>query len=289
MSKTVQSPNYKDVLKDIESFYTENSISAYCPWTCTTLNYKPLSVQQIRQFIELQINAQREENQILGVFDSLNHMNKILTDNCIDDNKDILNTLTVLDREALMVQLRAFTKPQIEVVDTHNETIDLNLEETVATIKGKRPNKTLLNKSLSFKYDTGSINLKLSVPTLAKDNTINDFFKKKFKSKLNKGQKELEKIIEKLLSEMYFVELCKYITSITINKGDAESTVLLFDSSSVLGQNMQLLEKLPSNIIGAMSNYIAEVKEYRDTFLSYTNSQKEQVSLEVDANIFAGI
>ena len=88
---------------------------------------------------------------------------------------------------------------------------------------------------------------------------------------------------------MYFVELCKYITSITINKGDAESTVLLFDSSSVLGQNMQLLEKLPSNIIGAMSNYIADVKEYRDTFLSYTNSQKDQVSLEVDANIFAGI
>ena len=88
---------------------------------------------------------------------------------------------------------------------------------------------------------------------------------------------------------MYFVELCKYIPSITINKGDAESTVLLFDSSSVLDQNMQLLEKLPSNIIGAMSNYIADVKEYRDTFLSYTNSQKDQVSLEVDANIFAGI
>ena len=289
MSKTVQSPNYKDVLKDIESFYTENSISAYCPWARTTLNYKPLSVQQIRQFIELQINAQREENQILGVFDALNHMNKILADNCIGDNKDLFDTLTVLDREALMVQLRAFTKPQMEVIDKHNESIDVNLEETVANIKGKRPNKNLLTKTLDFNYTTGSINLQLSVPTLAKDNIINDFFKKKFKSKLNKGQKELEKIIEKLLSEMYFVELCKYITSISINKGDSESTVLVFDSSSVIGQNMQTLEKLPSNIIGAMSSYIAEVKEYRDSFLSYTNSQKDQVPLEVDANIFAGI
>lgn len=289
MSKAVQSANYKDIIKDIEEFYTENSISAYSPWACKTLNYKPLSVHQIREFIELQINAQKEQNQILGVFDAVNHMNRILTDNCLDNEKNLTKTLTIIDREALIVQLRAFTKPEIEVIDAHNETVDVNLDGNVASIKGKQPNKKIVNRTLEFSYGTGSITLELTVPTLYKDNLINDFFKKKFKSKLGKGQKELEKIIDKLLSEMYFVELCKYISSLSITKGDNDSTVLLFDSSNELSQNMLILEKLPSNIIGAISSYITDVKEYRDSFLSYTNSQDETVSLEVDANIFTGI
>jgi len=289
MSKTVQSASFKDIVKDIETFYADNSITAYCPWTCTTLNYKPLSVQQIREFIELQIKAQKEENQILGVFDVVEQMNKVITGNCIDGKTDLAKTLSIIDRDAIIVQLRTFTKSRVEVLDEHNTAVEVDLHDVVALIKGKKPSKAIRSKIVEFKSDSGSIQLELEIPTLHKDTLINSTFKSKFAPKLKQGTKGLEKVIDKLLGEMYFVELCKYISSITINSADSGSTVLRFDSLDVLPQSMQLLEKLPSNLIGAVSDYVESVKEYRDSFLSYTNSQDQPAPLEVDANIFTGI
>ena len=46
MNSTVEN-NYLEVLQDIEDFYTDNPVDAWCPTTGSTVKLKPLSVQRM--------------------------------------------------------------------------------------------------------------------------------------------------------------------------------------------------------------------------------------------------
>ncbi len=289
MSKTIQSTNFKDIVQDIESFYVDNAVSAWCPWAGKALKYKPLSVEQIKRFIELQVKAQNNDNHVVASFDLIDAMNTVVVDNCLDSDSSLLKNLSVLDRETIVVQLRAYTKPELEVIDDSNETVVVDLNRVVSDLKGQKLPKSLKGgKDVVFDFGDNSIVLTLELPTLYKDTLINNFFKNRVKSKFKKGNKQIEKDLDKFLGEIYFIELCKYINALTIKK-DGEDTVIRFDSTDTLNQSLQLLEKLPSNIIGGISSFVNEIKEFRDGFLTYTDSNNNQTSLDVDANIFTGI
>lgn len=288
MSKTIQSTNFKDIVQDIESFYIDNAVSAWCPWAGKTLKYKPLSVAQIKRFIELQVKAQSTDNHVVASFDLIDAMNGVVVDNCLDSDKSLLKNLSVIDRETIVIQLRAYTKPELEVIDDSNETVVVDLDKVVSDMQGQKLPKSLKDQDVVFDFGDNSIVLTLELPTLHKDTLINNFFKNRVKSKFKKGNKQIEKDLDKFLGEIYFIELCKYINTLTIKKG-GEDTVIRFDSTDTLNQSLQLLEKLPSNIIGGISSFVNEIKEFRDGFLTYTDSNNNQASLDVDANIFTGI
>lgn len=286
MSKTIQSVDFNSIVKDIESFYTDNAVEAWCPWVGTTVKYKPLSVQQIREFIELQVKAQSNNDEVLAAFDLLDGMNNVLTSNALGEG-DVLKTLTVLDRDAVIIQLRAFTKGVYELYDDHNELVEIDLPQVCQSIQNQTPPKKLLSRTETTRLNGGSIVVDLELPTLHRDIVVNKHFRNKVKAKLKKA-KSADKHLDKLLGEMYFIELCKYINALTIDKSGTE-TVIRFDDVTTLNQSLQLLEKLPSNIVGLISKYIADVKKYRDSVISYTDSQGQLAPLEVDANIFTGI
>tara|TARA_Y100000310_G_scaffold332412_2_gene407937 strand:- start:726 stop:1592 length:867 start_codon:yes stop_codon:yes gene_type:complete len=288
MSKTIQSTNFADIVKDIDSFYIDNAVKVWCPWLKQTLKYKPLSVQQIKRFIELQVKAQKSDNHVVASFELIDEMNKVVTENCLDNSTGLLKKLSILDREAIVVQLRAYTKPELEVTDEGNELVIVDLKEVVDALKESKFPKDLKTTETVFDFGDSNILLTLELPTLYKDNLINGFFKNRVKAKFKKGNKQIEKDLDKFLGEIYFIELCKYINTLTINRG-GEETIIRFDAVDTLNQSLQLLEKLPSNLIGAISGYVNEVKEFRDGFLSYVDSRDNRASLDVDAAIFTGI
>ena len=56
-------------IKDIDDFYIENSVDVYVPTLDKKLKFKPLSVSQMKHFIELQVKAQKEQNEALPSVD----------------------------------------------------------------------------------------------------------------------------------------------------------------------------------------------------------------------------
>jgi hypothetical protein len=287
MSKTV---SYTDIIKDIEGFYAETAFDVWCPWAGISLKYKPLSVQQFKEFIEVQIASAKEDSSAVEASLSvIEKLNAIITGNCLSDNKDLLSTLTTVDRDAIIVQLRANTKPETDVVTDSNETVTVNLNDIVTGLQGKTPDNSIRSTSKLFEFGSNSIELELEVPTLERDGKINEAFKGKVKSQISKNKKQPNKDSEKLLSEIYFIEICKYIKELAVNKGD-ERNVVKFEAGGSMHQSLKVLEKLPSSIVAATAAYIANVKDYRDSYLYYIDPESDdQVSLEVDANMFTGI
>ena len=285
--QSTQAPKatYVDIARDIEEFYIDNAIAAWCPVTCESLNFKPLSVSQLKRFVEYQLAAAKDEIGVIPQLNMAKSLNSVIGDNCID-NEDALKTLTIIDRDAIIVQLRANIKNTADITGGDDETVTVNLGEVVTNIKGKKASQKLTSKTKVFKSSTGKITLGLRIPTIARDQFVNETFKRKIQPKLKKGKEQVQKDLEKILSELYLLELSKYIETLELTKGDGAAK-LTFDDSSLF-QNIQLLEKLPSNIVSEISTFVADIKAFRDSLICYTDSGND-VPLDIDANIFTGI
>ena len=289
MSTTGQ-VNYVDVIKDIEQFYVDNSITVSPLITSTTLKYKPLSVEQLKGFIELQISSAKDEFGVLSGLKAINMLNDIVVGNSIDHKDKLLSSLSVLDRDAIMLQLRAHVKPEIDMnVEGSDDPQKVDLNDIVSRIKKAKFPKTLKERTKSLTYTGGTFNIKLKLPSLQVDSDVNDKFKRVVVPKLNKGTKHVEKNVDKILSHVYFLELYKYIDTVTIGKKEDGETTVNFRDLDNFDQNFLLLDKLPTQLIASISEYMTDVRKFKDEIFYYDDEDNKQVPLDIDIGLFAGI
>ena len=288
MSTATQSVNYVDVIKDIEDFYSENAVNAFCPVAGTNVKFTPITVQQFRKFIELQVATEKDEFGVVPGLQVVREINDVLISNCPEYGDKLLDSLTVLDRDAIIVQLRAYTKGEAEVVTTEEETQTVDLLEIVKKLKSTKFSAKLKTRTKQFKYASGSVNVKMQLPTLRTDQDVNDRFRERVLPKIKKGRKHVEKEAEKILSQVYFLEICKYIDTVTVTKKDS-NTVLNFRDVESFDNNFALLERLPTTVISEVSSYMNDIRKYRDSVFSYVNVDDKDVPLDVDIALFAGI
>ena len=290
MSSTISKPKYADVLKDIDSFYTLHALQALCPTTNTTLKVKPLSVEQLKGFIEMQVRTEKDEFGVIPGLAAVQQLNEVIVNNCLsDDTKDnLLESLTVIDRDAVLLQMRETVNSELELVVDEENTESVDLSEIVARLKESKFPAKAKTKNSTIKFGTGSIKIKLSLPSLQTDFLINNYFKAKVTQKLQKGKKQLKKDIDKILGQVYLAEISKYIVSIVITKGENE-TYITFSDSATLDDNLALLEKLPSVVVSEATKFVSDVKKYRDSIFYYINSDDKQIPLQIDIALFAGI
>ena len=279
--------DYSNVLKEIKEFYQENAIEAVCPTLKSPLRFKPLNVRQLKSFMALQVNYEGDE---LGMTQGLNVVKElcnVLKENCLDTDIDTLNTLTVLDRDILILQLRAHTNPIAEVQQGEDEVIKVDLADVIARIKKsiQAPMPSTATKTLE--YNNSKMILNLEAPTLYKDNLINDYFASNVKS-IVKTKADFEKHSGDIFTQVYFIELFKYISSIEFDKG-GNRTKVDFGSKKTFAQNIELLESLPTQVVTEITSFVTDIKAYRDTLLCYVDNNGKTVPLDIDANIFIGI
>ena len=288
MSTATPSVNYVDVIKDIEDFYSENAIDVWCPAANASLQFKPITVSQFKRFIELQVAAEKDEFGVIPGLQIVKEINNIVVDNNPEYGEKLLDSLTVLDRDAVVVQLRAYTRPEADIVVDDDETDTVDLAAVVKKIKSTKFGAKLKNRSKTLKFGTGGVVINMKLPTLRIDNDINDKFRATIVPKIQKGKKHVEKEAEKILSQVYFLEICKYIESITITKKD-DNTKLDFRDLDNFDSNFKLLERLPTKVISEVSTYMNDIRKYKDSIFSYVNVDGKEIPLNVDAALFAGI
>jgi len=279
---------YTDVLKDIEDFYIENSHSVYIPTLNKNLKFKPLSVEQLKKFIELQVSSQKDDVGVLPSLEIVDEINNVIAANCIDHPEDILNKLTILDRDFIIAQLRANSKDTIDINNDDDEFDTYSIKHIVSGCEQNKFPSKLKKLDHTFKYQTGKISLSLRIPTVEHDSKTNTYFKSQVAPLLGQSKSKVKKIIERVLSQTYFVELSKYIDTLEIDKNDTQ-TVIRFDDPDTITQQLKLLEKLPTDIIVAVSDYVKKLKDYKDKSLYYTDSENKSVPLVIDINLFTTI
>jgi len=280
--------NYLDVIKDIEDYYTENSINVNALITDTVLKYKPLSVKQLKGFIELQLSAAKDEYGVIPGLDAVEKLNEIVVENSLDHKEKLMSSLSVLDRDAIVLQLRASVKGQADITVGDDETFTVDLTEIVKRIKKAKFPASLKSRVKTIKYNSGSFAINLKLPSLSVDSQINARFKKTVIPTLKRGTKHVEKKADKILSDVYFLELYKYIENIVIDR-DGNKTELDFRDLGLFDQNFMVLEKLPTQIIANISDFMTDVRKFKDEVFYYENDDDKQVPLDVDLSLFAGI
>ncbi len=288
---TAQDVNYIDVIKNIEDFYADSSISVQTITSTGTKKYRPLTVEQLKRFIELQISATKDEFGVLPGLEAVTQLNKIIIDNNIESNDvSVLSEFTVLDRDAILLQLRANTKSELEITgENEGDTVSVNLDDVVSRLKTAKLPKNLIERTKTIKYKSGTFKVKLNLPNLTIDQQINGTFKKMVMPTLNKGAKHVEKTVDKVLSTVYFLEIYKYISSITIEPKEGEPTVVNFRNMKNFGENYKLLDKLPTQVVTEISGYMTDVREFRETIFYYENDDNKQLPIEIDVALFTGI
>ena len=161
------------------------------------------------------------------------------------------------------------------------EHILKSVKKTKFPQKGKKRNKV-------FKFKTGNIALKLRLPSIEHDTYVNQYFISQVAPMFNKSKAKIKQHVEKILSQTYFIELCKYIDVLEVTKGQTE-TRFHFDNIDTLTQQLKLLEKLPTDIVVEINEYIRNLKEIKDSMLYYIDNTGRQVPLTVDVNLFTTI
>ena len=287
MNSTVEN-NYLEVLQDIEDFYTDNPVDAWCPTTESTVKLKPLSVQQMKDIMELQIGAQKDIYGVSAGLQLVNAFNQIIATNSLDPDANLGYTLTTLDRDAIMLQLRAHSNDTIDIVN-EDETVVVDLTKLVDKLKKKKITSSLMASSKTYKYKAGDMEVSLGIPSIETDFALNKYFQAIYKDKFQTTDPEkVKQDVEKVVTEIFFIEICKYIKTITINRGE-KSTVLSFTDLNTLEDNLNVLHKLPSGVVSGVSNYVNKIKKFRDDPLTYKDSSGNDAILAIDANLFIGL
>jgi|LULG01.1.fsa_nt_gb hypothetical protein len=288
MSTEVKEQTYSDLLANIEDFYTENAVNVFCPIANLDLKFKPLTVKQLKKFIELQVSAEKDEFGIIPGIDTVKHVNLVLKENCIDFKNEYFQTLTPVDRDAIVLQLRANVKSQAEVVAGEDDTDTVDLNKIVSKVKKTRFKAKDRRRVKTFDYAKGKLTLNLRIPNVLIDGIVNEHFKDKISPALKKGRKHIEKQVDTVLSTVYFLEISKYIETIDVTR-DGALTTIGFDDPDSLDASLELLEKLPSSIVAEASNYIQDIKQWRDTAFSYVDGNGTVKPVNVDISLFTGI
>lgn len=289
MSTEAPQATYSDLLQDVQQFYEETTVPVTCPIANVKLKFKPLTVKQLKTFIELQVAAEKDEFGVVQGIETVKYINQLIVDNCVDFKDDLFNKLTPLDRDAIVLQLRANVKSKAEVaVDDKGNTETIDLNECVSKLKSTKFKAKDKKASHTLKFTSGDIVLNLRIPSIIVDGVVNEHFKGKITPTLKKGKKHIESEVETILSAVYFLEISKYIDNIAVVKKGNE-TVVGFTDPATIENSLVFLESLPSSIIAHISDYVSVVKEYRDSVFSYTNSEGDDVPLNVDVSLFTGI
>ena len=288
MSTDVAPVDYSDLLKDIQQFYDETTVSVFCPVANIKLKFKPLTVKQLKTFIELQVATEKDGFGVIQDIDTVKYINQLIMDNCVDFEEKLFYQLTPMDRDAIVLQLRANVKNKAEVAMGEGETQDIDLNDIVEKLKTVKFSAKDKTREHTTKFSSGTLTVNLRLPSIVVDGVVNEHFRGKIEPKLKKGKKHIEKEVETILSDVYFLEISKYIGDITVDKGKTKSSIS-FDDQQTIQKSLDFLESLPSSVIAQVSEYVGTIKEYRDSVFSYTDSEGKEVPLNVDISLFTGI
>mgnify|MGYP003108684458 CR=1 FL=1 len=209
----------------------KNYIDIYIPSNHSKKSFRPLTLKQQKQILDnIQASA-------IAIIDFFNNASNIIKENT-EDSRSIL----VTDRPNILLSLRQ------NISNNYNGIfLDkvINANEKLESIEYKK------------EFETKEFIFNVSVPTLDRDITVNDYLLKKFKDE------------KQLIGKLYVNEVVKFIKQIVIKDTDK---VVVFKDISVK-EAFEIVESLESNNLKDIYDYISEVRDFEKSMVTIDDQQ----------------
>ena len=228
------------------------------------------------KFTELTMNDQRKILNIgfnpieipVRISNIFNEFIRTSVEDAIDVT-DVMQSITIDVKPFIIVQLRNLTLGD-KYVDSSSNT-----SYTLYDVKEEDLESSIEPTVIQF----NNFILRLAVPTLAKDQNINNQLLLElgnFKKKLN--DEDYGKVAD--LYQIY--ELMKYITEIEL-----DGNVFDFEKSPV-NKKLKIINSLPQRVISEITDYVETVKDLETKALTATNEiTNESIEVEMSTLFFA--
>jgi hypothetical protein len=256
---------FQEALKILEQNTTEKFLSKiWVPSLQKEIEVKEINAKQQKKLLNSALEDTAIKNSFIVTF------YEILSENVSD--KNILSSLTIIDKIFLALGMRAQISNELKVVLQEDPLI----EETIDL-------KDLLSKLKEFKYPFESeinlSNLKIitQIPTIKEEV---DFEKISFKSK----SEDQIQFIKSTIVEAFLLETAKYIFSIEIENKSLNYVAL------TPSQKIHIVENLPAKAIQGILQNVSQWKGNLEKLLSITNKQHNITKpLVIDSTIFINL
>lgn len=236
-----QNPEVSNILKELQALSQENTINIYLPSLKTKIAFKKLNLKQQKSLVLVAMdNALSLLNFNVALYD-------IISENLVEQID--LNTLNLFDKNSIILSL---------IAENATAKSEPN-KKALTSILSKYETANIDINSKTIKFNGGEVEIK--IPSLATEYRFNKTLLTKY-TKAVENQKEF-------VSDVYVIELCKYINSITMKSG----VVKLVEYS--LSNIIEIAESLP--VITPVTQYITQIKDI-ETKLNTHNNETIDIS-----------
>lgn len=245
----------KDIINLLQGLDTETGFSVFIPSLQQDIKFKQLTTEQLKRLLKSVVDSPIYNTEFILTF------NSIIKENCLDQTVNTDN-LTVYDK------LLIFFKTRLESISLdYNFTFtDEEVQQNNLTEKSKRVSllehyNNFAKDILNYQPETITLNncsVTCNLPTLHTENKLEKELHKNVKIEVTTPE-ELRNIV----GETFINEITKFITSISID----DKTIDLLSQS--FKSRINLVEKLPTNIINKVIKYIENYRNSTKKLLTY--------------------
>jgi hypothetical protein len=216
-------------ISDLKSVSQQNTVKITVPSINKVVEFKSLTVKQQKDALKASLSGPQGT---LLFFNTLN--------NIIEENSQEKINFTIQDRVYIIIQLRNYSLGAS--YKKNDKVYDLSTSfKELTPVKG-----------LTVNYK--GIEVTLSIPTLAKDTTINSKCVQEIK---NKQAEDIADVIDVL----YAYEIIKFIKDIELNEVKVDFEALSFK------EKRSLVDELPLALNKEILTAITQIKSYDDNYL----------------------
>jgi hypothetical protein len=242
-------------------------IDVSIPSTHQTLSFKEIDAKQQKNLLNAAMDGSVYNTKFVKTFYD------ILKENLLDQNNDVIDTLTVNDKAIIAISLRSQISNDINVAFTEEFSDKVDLKTVLSKFSSY---KSPQNVDLELKNENVSVAVNVGLPNLKTEVEYDENFSKFYKSlETSKDKNEFQAVI----SEAFISETTKYINSVTINENKFDIVGLTYN------QKLRIVEKLPSGIIQKILEVVSDWKKDLDAVLTVTSGENTKV-LSIDSLLF---
>jgi hypothetical protein len=254
--------NLDKVISKLKEYSISEKLDCFVLSKGENKKFSPLTAKQQKDLLEAASSGSK------AVFLYPKAVNNILLEN--SEDRDLL----VSDRALVILGLRVHSFGPTQKIEREEGPVEVNLQKLLNDF----------DKSIEIKYkdsfSQGPIVLNCSIPTIEYENQLLDSY-----MKYRSAEFENDSKTQKLISEIYILELAKYITSVEIN--DKEPIILTLKDQTI-AQKIRTVESLTATLVQKVMNFVTNVKNLENNLTTY-KFEDQTIDINLDTSFFSNL
>lgn len=254
--------NLDKVINKLREYSVSEKLDCFVLSKGENKKFSPLTAKQQKDLLEAASSGSK------AVFLYPKAVNNILLEN--SEDRDLL----VSDRTFVILGMRIHSFGPNQKIEQENGSIEVNLQKILDDFDK--------NTNIKYKetFSQGPITINCSVPTIEYENQLLDAY-----MKYRSAEFENESKTQKLISEIYILELAKYITSVEITE---KEPIVLTLKDQTIAQKIRTVESLTATLVQKIMHFVTDIKNLENNLTTYKTGD-QTIDINLDTSFFSNL